>query len=58
MKKVKALQPELIIHVSPRGVEKIRIPFRTIAEQSAGEELQKRCSSAIMLLSKAARGVK
>lgn len=54
--KQKQVEPELIIHVSPRGVSRVRIPFRTLAEEKAGLELQEKCSVIINLLNEVAAG--
>ena len=48
-------EPELIIHVTDRGVTKVRIPFDTLADQRAGEELRRRCAPVIASLSQIAR---
>jgi hypothetical protein len=52
-----AVEPTLILTVTQYGVSKITIPYRTLAEEKAGRDLQARCASIIHLLSRAARGI-
>ena len=52
----KTAEPTVIITLTRFGVSRITIPYRTLAEEAAGQELQKKCSAIIDLLSKVARG--
>jgi hypothetical protein len=49
-------QPLLIVYVTSAGVVKVKIPYRNLAEERAGRELEQRCAPIISLLSRAARG--
>jgi hypothetical protein len=48
--------PLVIIYLTSKGVARVRVPFRSEAEKSAGRALEAKVSSIISLLSRAARG--
>lgn len=55
-KKKKPLEPTLHIEVTKYGVSKIKIAYRTLAEEEAARLLQQKCAVVISLLSEVARG--
>lgn len=55
-KQSKIAEPTVLITLTRFGVSKITIPYRTLAEEAAGQALQQKCSAIIDLLSKVARG--
>lgn len=46
-----------VIEVSDFGVERVRIPYKTLADQSVARELHARCEASIKLLDEVVRGV-
>lgn len=53
--KSKEARPLLIIYVTPRGVVKTLVPYKTLAQERAGRDLEARCAPIIALLSECAR---